>query len=104
MAFPVGWFKAIIKGMAGHQAAIWLTGVYILILSVILFIDLRQRRILNAVTLPATFLGIVGWTVRRARFILAGAVRRVCRLLVFLPALLVGREVLRPRAPWVLAM
>ena len=72
MAFPVGWFKAIIKGMVGHQAAIWLAGVYILILSLILFIDLRQRRILNAVTLPATFLALlVGLFAGRDSFLLA---------------------------------
>ncbi len=45
--------------MVGLQAALWLTGLYILILLLILLIDLRQRRILNVIVLPAAFLALL---------------------------------------------
>ncbi len=65
-SFPVRLFKAIIKGMANSQVALLVTIVYLLVLLLILVIDLRQRRILNAVALPATILALLvgmlaGW-------------------------------------------
>ncbi len=57
--FPLSLFKAIIRGMAGNHAAVWLTGIYILVLIVILLVDLRQRRIMNLITLPTTALALL---------------------------------------------
>jgi leader peptidase (prepilin peptidase)/N-methyltransferase len=45
--------------MVDNQTGIWLTGIYILVLALILIIDLQQRRILNAIALPATILALV---------------------------------------------
>ncbi len=49
-----------------------ITGIYILVLFLILLVDLRQRRILNAVTLPATLLALaVGLINGRETFLIA---------------------------------
>lgn len=69
--FPLRSFKAIIKEMAENHTAVWLTGIYILVLIVILLIDLRQRRIMNMITLPTTALALlVGLVGGRESFIL----------------------------------
>jgi leader peptidase (prepilin peptidase)/N-methyltransferase len=55
--------------MAGSQTALLITFIYVLILLLILIIDLRQRRILNIVILPATGLAlVVGWLGGRESF------------------------------------
>jgi leader peptidase (prepilin peptidase)/N-methyltransferase len=58
IAFPVRLFKAIIKSMADNQTAALISGIYILVLILILLVDLKQRRILNAIALPATLLAL----------------------------------------------
>ena len=72
VAFPVRLFKAIIKSMVDNQMAVLIIGIYILVLFLILLVDLRQRRILNAVTLPATLLALaIGLINGREIFLLA---------------------------------
>lgn len=58
--------------MAENHTAVWLTGIYILVLLLILFIDLQQRRILNLIALPATALALLaGLLDGRESFLLA---------------------------------
>jgi leader peptidase (prepilin peptidase)/N-methyltransferase len=58
--------------MADNQVTALIAGVYILVLILILFVDLRQRRILNAIALPATLLALlVGLIDGRESFLVA---------------------------------
>ena len=58
--------------MVDNQMTALITGIYILVLILILLVDLQQRRILNAIALPATLLAlVVGLIDGRESFLLA---------------------------------
>ena len=58
--------------MSDNQTAALITGIYILVLILILLVDLQQRRILNAIALPATLLALVAGLIDgRESFLLA---------------------------------
>jgi leader peptidase (prepilin peptidase) / N-methyltransferase len=65
-SFPVSLFKVIMKGMVPALNTTTVTVLYIAILLLIMVIDLRRRRILNIIALPATGLALLlslaqGW-------------------------------------------
>jgi len=58
--------------MANIQLTVLISGIYILVLILILLVDLKQRRISNAIALPATLLALTaGWIAGRESFLLA---------------------------------
>jgi leader peptidase (prepilin peptidase)/N-methyltransferase len=58
--------------MSDNQMAVLINGVYILVLILVLLVDLQQRRIMNAIALPATLLALaVGLIDGRESFLVA---------------------------------
>jgi len=67
-SFSVFLFKVIMNSMAITLNATMVAGFYIVILLLIMVVDIRQRRILNVIALPATVLALLISLTQGTRF------------------------------------